>query len=63
MLCDAPLSSLATIGNSVSLINVDLPDPETPVMQVNNPACRVRSMFFRLLPRRLSTATACVDSA
>ena len=36
--CDAPFSSLAAIGYRVSLISVDLPEPETPVMQVNSPA-------------------------
>ncbi|CNV10409.1 Uncharacterised protein [Salmonella enterica subsp. enterica serovar Bovismorbificans] len=39
------------MGNSVSLISVDLPEPETPVIQVNSPTGSVRVTSFRLLPR------------
>ena len=35
-------SLVAVIGYRVLLIRVDLPDPETPVMQVNNPIGRQR---------------------
>ena len=44
------MSSLAAIANSVSLISVDLPEPDTPVTQVNRPAGTARSTSLRLLP-------------
>ncbi|MCY1310056.1 hypothetical protein D9M70_602120 [compost metagenome] len=47
----APFSAVAVIGNSVLLISVDLPEPETPVMQVNRPTGSSRLTFCRLLPR------------
>jgi hypothetical protein len=34
----------------VSFINVDLPEPDTPVMQVSKPIGNEMSTFFRLLP-------------
>ena len=34
----APFSAVAATGNSVSLISVDLPEPDTPVTQVNRPS-------------------------
>src|SRR5690606_41466607 len=49
-LCEAPLISLAASAYSVSLIRVDLPEPDTPVIAVNRPAGIDRSTFFRLLP-------------
>ncbi len=33
----APFSAVALSGNSVLLISVDLPDPDTPVTQVSRP--------------------------
>ncbi|MNO02446.1 hypothetical protein D3C81_2228460 [compost metagenome] len=47
----APFSAVAASGNSVLLISVDLPDPETPVTQVSKPIGISRSTFCRLLPR------------
>ena len=47
----APFNWRWAIGNSVSLISVDLPEPETPVMQVNRPTGSVSVTSFRLLPR------------
>jgi len=39
----------------VSISNVDLPPPETPVTQVNSPSGISAETFFRLLPRALMT--------
>ncbi|MNN52193.1 hypothetical protein D3C81_1668770 [compost metagenome] len=47
----APFSAVAVIGNRVLLISVDLPEPETPVTQVNSPTGTSRLTFCRLLPR------------
>ena len=47
---DAPLSSLAANSYRVALIRVDLPEPDTPVMQVSRPAGIARSTSLRLLP-------------
>ncbi|MCY1437466.1 hypothetical protein D9M71_536290 [compost metagenome] len=47
----APFSAVAVIGNRVLLISVDLPEPETPVTQVNSPTGTSRFTFCRLLPR------------
>ena len=38
------------MGNNVSLIKVDLPEPDTPVIQVNKPTGIFKLTFFRLLP-------------
>ena len=46
----APFSSAAARRYSVSLISVDLPEPETPVTQVNRPAGNAASTSCRLLP-------------
>ena len=58
---DIPLTSLHFPGFSfdlfifcaivlykISFINVDFPDPETPVIQVNTPNGNLTSIFFRL---------------
>ncbi|MNI53983.1 hypothetical protein D3C73_1088460 [compost metagenome] len=47
----APLRAVALNGNSVLLINVDLPEPETPVTQVSKPIGISRSTLRKLLPR------------
>src|SRR3546814_11306299 len=49
-LCEAPLISLAASAYRVSLIRVDLPEPETPVIAVHSPEEIVRSTSVRLLP-------------
>src|SRR5690606_26813813 len=49
--CEAPLISWAASANRVSLISADLPEPDTPVTQVNRPAGISRSTFLRLLPQ------------
>ena len=41
----------ARIGRSVSLTSVDLPEPLTPVMQMNLPSGNSAVTFLRLLPR------------
>ena len=41
-------NTLETCLHSISLINVDLPDPDTPVIQVNVPSGISTSMFFKL---------------
>ena len=41
----------AAKAESVSLISVDLPEPETPVTQVIRPMGISAVTFFRLLPR------------
>ena len=46
----APLSFSATCRNSVSLISVDLPEPETPVTQVMRPNGMSTLTLRRLLP-------------
>ena len=48
--CDAPFNALAAAVNRVSLINVDLPEPETPVTHVISPAGMSMSTFRKLLP-------------
>ncbi|MCY1435853.1 hypothetical protein D9M71_519610 [compost metagenome] len=47
----APFSAVAVIGNRVLLISVDLPEPDTPVTQVNSPTGSSRLTLCRLLPR------------
>ena len=49
--CEAPLISFAASEYRVSLISVDLPEPDTPVIAVNRPDGISRSTFLRLLPR------------
>ena len=51
----APLSRRATPLKSVSITRVDLPPPETPVMQVKVPSGISAVTFFRLLPRAPTT--------
>ena len=46
----ARFNAFWAIGNKVSFINVDLPEPETPVIQVNKPTGISKLTFFRLLP-------------
>ncbi|MNN87553.1 hypothetical protein D3C81_2051230 [compost metagenome] len=46
----ALLSSRWAMRNRVSLIRVDLPEPETPVTQVITPMGRSRLTLRRLLP-------------
>ena len=38
-------------ARTVSLMSVDLPEPETPVTQVNRPIGNATSIPLRLLPR------------
>src|SRR5574339_116719 len=44
----APISFPASALYRMSLISVDLPEPETPVMQTSFPNGMVTSIFFRL---------------
>src|SRR5450830_1911448 len=53
----APFKAVALSGNSVLLISVDLPEPETPVTQVSRPRGISRSTLRRLLPRAPLGAT------
>ncbi len=46
----APFSAVAASGYSVLLTSVDLPEPDTPVTQVNSPTGIAAVTFFRLLP-------------
>ena len=46
----APFNAVAANGNNVPLIKVDLPDPDTPVIQVITPNGMVKSTLFKLLP-------------
>ena len=46
----APLNRRAATGNRVSLMSVDLPEPETPVMQQRLPTGMAASTALRLLP-------------
>ncbi len=39
------------------MTSVDLPPPDTPVMQVNRPSGIETSTFFRLLPRALTISS------
>ena len=48
-------------GANVSLINVDLPEPETPVIQVINPIGISTSIDFKLLPPHLEYEFAYLD--
>src|SRR3569833_593448 len=45
-----PLSYEVACPNRVSIIRVDLPDPETPVTHVNKPTGTSAVTFRRLLP-------------
>ncbi len=45
----APINLPASALYRMSLISVDLPDPETPVIQTSLPNGIVTSMFFKLL--------------
>ncbi len=54
---EALFSRRAAALYRVSMVKVDLPPPETPVMQVNTPTGIEPVMFFRLLPRAPSTVT------
>ena len=45
-----PLSRRCAIGKSVSFINVDFPEPETPVIHVSSPTGKLTVTFLRLLP-------------
>ena len=47
---DALFSFVAAIGYRVWFISVDLPEPDTPVTQVNVPKGILRFTFFKLLP-------------
>ena len=46
----ARFNSLAATLYKVSFISVDLPDPDTPVIQVNTPTGISKLTLFRLLP-------------
>ena len=46
----APFNAVAANGNKVPLINVDLPEPDTPVTQVITPKGISSVTFFKLLP-------------
>ena len=46
----ALFNSVAANGYRVWLMSVDLPDPDTPVTQVNSPQGIFRVTFFKLLP-------------
>ena len=55
----ALFSSRWAMRNRVSLIRVDLPEPETPVTQVITPMGRSRLTLRRLLPLALSISATC----
>jgi hypothetical protein len=44
---------------STSSTRLDLPEPDTPVMQTSTPRGISMSMFFRLLARRLDLSERC----
>src|SRR4051812_23365632 len=48
-----------TAAYSVSLTSVDLPDPDTPVTQVNRPTGNDAVTLFRLLPLAPMTRISC----
>src|SRR5210317_916952 len=54
----APFNSVAAMGYRVLLINVDLPEPDTPVTQVSRPTGIFRVTSHRLLPRA-PASTSC----
>src|SRR5512143_3525139 len=60
---DEPYRWRATAVYRVSLISVDLPDPDTPVTQTNSPTGRVSVTFFRLLPLAFVTTSCRSESA
>jgi hypothetical protein len=55
----APYRWRAIAAASVSLISVDLPDPDTPVTQVSSPTGMRKSTFCRLLPRAPDSSSQC----
>ena len=44
----APFNFWATVLYKISFTNVDFPEPETPVTQVNTPSGNFTSIFFKL---------------
>ena len=54
---EALFSRRAAALYRVSMVKVDLPPPDTPVMQVNTPTGIEPVMVFRLLPRAPSTVS------
>src|SRR6056297_3364259 len=55
--CRAPLSRIDAVLNSVSIVSVDLPPPDTPVTQTNLPSGNCALTSRRLLPVALTTST------
>ena len=53
--CRARLSSLASVFAKIPLITVDLPEPDTPVMQHKTPNGMVTLMPRRLFSRAPTT--------
>ena len=53
----APLRRRDAVLNSVSMVRVDLPPPETPLTQTNLPSGKSAVTSFRLLPVALTTVT------
>jgi hypothetical protein len=57
----APLSWRLADANSVSIVKVDLPDPDTPVMQVKVPSGMLAVTSFRLFARAPVTVSFLPD--
>ena len=53
--CRAPFSRIEAVLNSVSMVSVDLPPPETPVTQVKVPSGKLAVTPRRLLPVAFTT--------
>ena len=53
--CFAPFNRIDAVLKRVSIVNVDLPPPETPVTQTNFPKGNSALIFFKLLPVALTT--------
>ena len=57
----ARFKSRAAIWYKVSLMSVDLPEPDTPVTHVINPTGIVRFTFFRLFPAAPFNSITCIE--
>lgn len=51
-----PFSSFAIVLYNTSLTNVDFPEPDTPVTQLNTPSGNVTVIFFKLFSVAPSTS-------
>ncbi|COV08115.1 Uncharacterised protein [Mycobacterium tuberculosis] len=55
--CRAPLRRLASTAARMSLTNVDLPEPETPVTEVSTPSGKDTSIPRKLCSRAPTTVS------